>query len=521
MQNFSLQLTECDKEPIQFIESIQPFGTLLAVDSEQVIVYAAVGQDFEWKADELLGKHIDTVLQDSERVSAGAVGRTEPTIPLLIRDQQSKVWMSCIVHKQEDFLIIELELVPPEPIDIASLKFVSDRRESLDSYLSFIAENIRAVTGYDRVMVYKFGLDWHGEVVAESLNSIRHSFMGHHFPASDIPMPARTLFTKMWVRIIADVDTTAVNLTSKSAKQLDLSRSVLRAASPIHLEYLRNMNVAGSLTMSLICDGKLWGLIACHHFSPKYLVAEERAICALLAKVVSLRITNLSVLATAAATDRIAAVSKALSEKLIAGNFIESVREHKQNLFQFLKADGFSFIAADSSIVIEGHAPSFEDLGELVKVLHESKLDLVYSESIDKSFPDLKILRHAAPGVLAIKVANNWLIWNRQEIVRSVLWAGNPNKPIYSDRKSALLNPRLSFESWKENVRGTAVAWEQYEIAAAENLRRMLAESMDTKTVASLAVANGYLKTIRISIDAEAADLRKQFENPSFDGLDL
>ncbi len=225
-------------------------------------------------------------------------GRGEPTSPLLLREVKSRRWLSCIAHQQGDFVIFELELVPPEQIDIASLKFMSDRRESLDSYLSYIAENMRAVTGYDRVMIYKFGLDWHGEVVAESLNSAGYSFFGHHFPASDIPEIARNLLTQMWVRIIPDVDAVTIPIHAKSAGKLDLSKSVLLAASGIHLQYLRNMDVAASMTMSLICDGKLWGLIACHHFSPKYLIAEQRAVCALLAKVLSSRITTLSVSAT-------------------------------------------------------------------------------------------------------------------------------------------------------------------------------------------------------------------------------
>lgn len=521
VQNFSLEPSICENEQIQFIESIQPFGSLLALDMSGKICHAAINGEIEWSAAELIGKNIDVVLQDSNRVFDAIKNRSEPTSPLLIRERKSRRWVTCIAHQKDDRVIVEVETLPLEQIDIASLKFMSDRRESLESYLSYIAENVRAVTGYDRVMIYKFGLDWHGEVVAESLNPTGHSFYGHHFPASDIPAIARNLFTQMWVRMIPDVDAVNIPLSGERDKKLDLSRSVLRASSPIHLQYLRNMGVAASLTMSLICDGKLWGLIACHHFSAKYLIAEQRAVCALLAKVVSSRITTLSVAAAISATDDLAAVSTELCKQFINGDFVECVRDNKYALLRFMKCDGFSFVGEDGSIVTDGRSMSKDELELLVEILHDSKMEVVATDAIEKTFPELVSLSTIAAGVLAIRVLNNWFIWNRHELVRSFLWAGDPSKPVYTKGANESLSPRNSFESWKENVKGTSAPWEHFEVTAADRFRLSISETMEHKRIPFRADAHEYLRLIRSSIDNQAADLQNQFKNLNLEGIEV
>ncbi|MBS1955809.1 MAG: GAF domain-containing protein [Cyanobacteria bacterium SZAS-4] len=520
MENPFIDPSECELEQIQFIESIQPFGSLLTVNQSHVITHAAVVDKFGWTAEQLIGRNLDIVLQDSSRIFDMIKDRTEPTSPFLLRELKSRQWLSCIAHQQGDSIILELEFVPADQVDIASLKFMSERRDSIASYLSYIAENMRVVTGYDRVMIYKFGLDWHGEVVAESLSSAGYSFYGHHFPASDIPAIARNLFTQMWVRMIPDVDADAIPLIGKFDAKLDLSKSVLRAASNIHLQYLRNMDVAASMTMSLICDGKLWGLIACHHFSPKYMVAEQRAVCSLLAKIISSRITTLSVSATIEATDKLAAVSNALSSTLATADFVEAVRDNKHSLFKFVQCDGFSFVGEDWSMASEAHAMSPDELSLLIKVFNQAKVDIVATDSIQKTFPELSNLQTVAAGVLAIKVVNNWFVWNRHEIVRSLLWAGDPNKPLYMNDKSESLSPRLSFESWKETVRGTSASWEQFEITAADRFRQMLIAGVESKRSKPRADAHEYLRLIRTSIDNQAAELQNQFKNLDLKNLE-
>ncbi|HEY9713950.1 MAG TPA: GAF domain-containing protein, partial [Chroococcales cyanobacterium] len=285
MNNFEIELSRCDEEQIQFIATTQNFGSLLVADKNRKVIIAALQEQFRLSSEEVLGQDVDKLLPAiTERVYAALEGRSDPSTPLLIRSMKLDGWVTCIAHRQDDLTILEIEMVPAEQNDIPSVKFMKERKDSLESYLSYIAENVRAATGYDRVMIYQFSPDWHGEVVAESAGLDVQRFYGHHFPASDIPAPARALFLQNWVRMIVDVGAEQLPLQGAGIK-LDLTRSVLRAPANIHLEYLKNMGVAASLTLSLICDGKLWGLIACHHTTPKYVGAEQRSVLALVAKV--------------------------------------------------------------------------------------------------------------------------------------------------------------------------------------------------------------------------------------------
>lgn len=208
MQQTATSLTECDKEQIQFIESIQSIGTLVALDANNKIVFAAPAERLGLTAQDLIGKSLEEIIPgDTGRILSSLEGRVEPTIPILIRSKRWGQWLTCIGHQQGDYKILELEFLPDHEVEIPSIKFVQERRDSLESYLAYIAENIQSATGYDRVMVYKFAPDWHGEVVAESIGSKEiHSFYGHHFPATDIPVPARNLFLKNFVRMIAERD---------------------------------------------------------------------------------------------------------------------------------------------------------------------------------------------------------------------------------------------------------------------------------------------------------------------------
>jgi chemotaxis family two-component system sensor kinase Cph1 len=347
-------------------------------------------------------------------------------------------------------------------------------------------------------MIYRFASDWHGEVVAESLTANRQAFFGHHFPASDIPVPARDLFARLWARTISDVtsaDIPVQSVAGQSASTLDLSRSVLRASSPIHIEYLRNMGVSASLTLSIICDGKLWGLIACHHFSPKQLVAEERSVYSLLAKLVSSRITALSVSQSVAAVQRISKFTMSIEGQLEKGRMEESIRDHKHNLLKFLQCDGFSFVG-DTSVTKDGFGPSVLEAKTLAKVLDSAGLSFVRTESLGKDFPQLAQMSFS--GVLGVKIEKNWLFWTRKEIVHSIVWAGNPNKSGDGTGNAERLSPRLSFDAWSETVRGASTSWQQHEVDAAEKLKETLLQALGRSSDRRL--ATGCRQPVRAKI---------------------
>lgn len=516
MSDLNTQLSQCDEEQIQFIASIQPFGSLLVSDGSGRILYAAVEPEMRARLADPLGQSIEGLLPSiNDRVQKALEGRTEPTTPSLLRSSKLNSWITCIAHKQGEYTIFEIETAQVNGKDVPSVKFMKERRDSIDSYLSFIAENVRLVTGYDRVMIYRFASDWHGEVVAEAKNSDAHAFYGHHFPASDIPAPARSLFTQNWVRLIADVNAVTVPLQAApgAPKQIDLTKSVLRAPSEIHLEYLRNMGVAASLTLSLICDGQLWGLIACHHFTPKYLGAEERSVLSLVAKVVSGRITSMSVNTLVDATERVGAFMQNLNERMSGHEqlpLINAVRDYKNDLWKMIGSDGFSFTTSDTTIT-EGHAPTLAQTKGLIKSFDSSGETLVHTNSISSAFPELADLKEVAAGIMAIRIGDHWCIWNRHEVVKSLLWAGDPNKPLYTQDQHQRLSPRSSFDTWREQVKGTSIEWHRHDIEAASILRGVLLEKLAKQDRPQRLKADSYLQVLRRSIDLQASELQNHF----------
>ena len=459
---------------------------------------------------QMLGKSLADILPgDSLNILKSIEGRIEPTVPTLIRNKRWGTWMTCVAHVQEPFTIIELELLPSVEVEIPSVKFVRERREPLDVYLSYIAKNFRMATKYDRVLVYRFASDWHGEVVAESLGPDMHSFLGHHFPASDIPVPARNIFLKNLVRLIADVDSKPTPILGKSEHKLDLSRSVLRAPASIHLEYLRNMGVQASLTLSIISDGKLWGLIACHHMTPKYLTPEQRSICGLLAKLVSSRLSTLitaeSMVAARTITKFVAGMSKTFSE----GQLLDYIRDHKRDLLNYLIADGF-FYASTAELVCDGQTPSGPQFKQILATLEETNLDFVQSDAVGKVFPALAPLASVAAGIMAFKVGTFWCVWTKQEYISTITWAGNPNKPMNQEDRHERLSPRNSFNSWSEDVKGTSSAWEHHEVRAANRLQVEIIRNLEGKQLQD--EEPGVEDELVKSIKMQAQDLQAQFK---------
>ena len=246
--NTPIDISQCEKEPVKFIGSIQPFGALAIMDSSRKVTHASEN------------------IRDFLNVSIGESFPKETPPDLSIRTKK---------HKNLTYFEIE-KFSPKTTININDFLNKFQNAPTLEKLLQKASEAMWELTGLDRVMVYKFHEDFHGEVVAESLLPGVDSFMGLHYPASDIPPQAREIFLENWVRMIPDVNATPVNIQGPSLDNLDLSKVLMRAVSPIHLEYLRNMDVGASLTVSLIVDGKLWGLFACHHTSPKYLSPEIR-----------------------------------------------------------------------------------------------------------------------------------------------------------------------------------------------------------------------------------------------------
>jgi light-regulated signal transduction histidine kinase (bacteriophytochrome) len=343
-----------------------------------------------------------------------------------------------------------------------------------------IVKEVRKITGFDRVMVYLFNSEGAGTVIAEDKLESLSPYLGLHYPSSDIPQQAKQLYTLNLLRLIPDINYQPVELIPAlnpvTSKPLDLSLSVLRSVSPIHIKYLKNMGVTASMSISLIREKKLWGLIACHHSSPKYLTYDVRTSCEFLGQIMSLEL---------AAKEENEDLEYKIKLKSIQAKFIESIPQEenlvaalckdKSNLLDLVNAQGVA-VCVDGHWTIIGKTPQEADIKDLIEWV-ETKIDnnLFYTDTLPKIYPVAEKYKDIASGLLALSISNiqkNCILWFRPEVIQTVNWGGNPNKPVEVEQDGSLrLSPRQSFELWQEMVRSKSLPWKECEIDVALELR--------------------------------------------------
>jgi light-regulated signal transduction histidine kinase (bacteriophytochrome) len=335
-----------------------------------------------------------------------------------------------------------------------------------------IAKSVHDLTGYDRVMVYKFDADGHGKVIAEARDPRLDTLLGHNYPASDIPQRARELYLRNRVRLLVDVNYQPSPLVPRllpaTGQDLDMSLCQLRSMSPLHLQYLKNMGVTATLVVSLVREGRLWGLIAAHHYTPRHLRHTVRAACDLLAEVATIRIAAIENYAHA----QVALLVHRLEQRLVEATSVEgdwrlALFRNPSVILQPLEATGVALVHG-GEILTAGEVPSTPEIKALIDWMENTPHQSPFvCSSVAKANPMLKSLTPMASGVLAVKLSTtrpDYLVWFRKEQLQTVTWAGDPNKPFASD--SAMdLSPRRSFAAWSEIVRGTALPWTAVEVA--------------------------------------------------------
>ncbi|WP_460077306.1 HWE histidine kinase domain-containing protein [Roseibium sp. ROS1] len=348
----------------------------------------------------------------------------------------------------------------------------------VDAILKFATRFSAALTGYDRVMAYVFRSNDTGEVRAEALSVGMESFLGLRYPASDIPKQARALYVRSPVRSIDDSSSDGspiLPVPSHEEDLIDLSNSVLRSVSPIHLEYLRNMGVAASLSISLVLEGRLWGLIACHHRVPKHLPQAQRNALVLFAQMLSLiiggKLTTEDNQYANMAGELINNFSRSAAT---TGDIASVVLDQQDVVMQLMTAEGLA-VVSNGSVETAGQTPSLEEIKLLAKRLNAMPAGEIHCTSELASFlPEAADFVARAAGMLSIpisKTPRDYILFFRPEVVRRVKWAGNPEKPVTPGPNGIRLTPRKSFEAWRSLVEGQSEEWTRAEITAAEQFR--------------------------------------------------
>jgi len=472
-------LTNCENEPIHIPGSIQPHGFLLSLTKDWKINYcsANISTFVDVQLNEILGRNFKTVFGEEALNFTQDYINTDKFLsifPLEIYLLGKAFLLS--VHRSKSNYILEGEPNFAETANLAdvytqNMQFLAymNKTSSLKELCGFVVEGIRSITGYDRVMVYRFDEQYNGEVFAEDCREDLEPFFGLHYPHTDIPAQARKLYLRNQIRLIVDVDYKPVPIFTiddgnhEENKDLDLSLSILRSASPIHVEYLQNMGVGATLTISLIHHGRLWGLIACHQYSAKNISPEIRLAAKLqgqfLTSQIDLRQTNDEY--------KIARETSLAFERLTAVNLSEGMDTFEihvlnKNLLLLCNAAGVSISIGDK-IYSNGLTPNNDQIHKLIQgITTYTDRKMFITNKLHDHFPDLNYGPDVA-GIIYHSLGNgNSIIWYRPETISEVKWGGDPEKAIIKD--SLGLHPRNSFNLWKQIIKNRSNVWLQPEL---------------------------------------------------------
>ncbi|QPQ56181.1 GAF domain-containing protein [Allosphingosinicella flava] len=489
-----VNLSNCDREPIHIPGAIQPIGFLLALSndwlilraSENAIDYLGAG------ATELIGRPL------ADFFTPAALHNLRNRLAMLRSGDSVERIFDCALTKSGDKfdvalhmssgqIVIEAEPASDEHGDatgiVRSMIARLDQADTISAFFSEGARQVRALTGYDRVMVYRFAPDGSGEVVAEAAKSAIGSFLGLHYPASDIPAQARELYRRNLLRVIADVNAQPVRIVperDEAGRPLDLSLSTLRSVSPIHIEYLKNMGVAASMSISIMVEGKLWGLFACHHYSPRQITFERRSVCELFAQMFAMRLESRERQQTVEFERRARDISDQLLGAVASDETLLNDPDWLSDILtNAIPADGVG-VWINGNYAFSGVTPRTDEFARIVKALNGTAAGKIFAtDCIASIVPGAERFANAAAGMLVIPISRtprDYVVLFRREIVRSVRWAGDPHKPVEYGPNGPRLTPRESFEEWKELVQGRSRPFTPSEMRVAETLRATLIE---------------------------------------------
>ena len=482
-----ITLENCADEPIHVPGTVQAHGAMLVFDCNAMLEAWSANLADLLQLDVRVGMPLQALALPAavRTMVEGCIALgAEEAIPLVLPVRIGERDFDCITHAYRDRIIVEFELrdIPVDEIGIFALKAHGaldrlKRQTSIRTLLQMATDQVRDITGFDRVMGYRFGQDGSGDVIAESRIASLAPLLGMRYPASDIPAQARRLYVLNTLRLIPDIASVAVPLLGhKDSAPVDMSHCVLRSVSPVHIEYLRNMGVGASMSVSIIVDGRLWGMIACHHLLPRRVPYAIRMTADVIAQVLAATVQTLEAQRHAASIERAAQVRSNLMQTLMRG----------EDVLRELALQAPAICAALECPVLiitqSGHHLVHGDIdaptAALIARSHPAAGDRLLERLCVEDWPDAARGRiQKWPGMLAMcfdPPTDGWVIAMRPEQVASIRWAGKPGKIIDVGPLGARLTPRGSFDEWLETVRGRAQAWSPTHLIIARQMQEEL-----------------------------------------------
>lgn len=479
-----ITLANCAHEPIHIPGSIQPHGALLVFNNTlQLISWsenarALLGLPLTLHAsieslalnDDILDALKDTLVSMEDGEIA----------PIAVEARYQESIFDVVIHTHLNRIIIEFERRELSSDAVASFALKAHRaidrlkrQKNLNALLQVAVEEIQKLTGFDRVMAYMFRHDDSGDVVAEKRRDDLDAYIGRRYPASDIPAQARRLYTLNTLRLIADINYKPVPLVGEQdGSPLDMSHCILRSVSPIHIEYLQNMGVGASMSVSIIVNGRLWGMLACHHMSALQIPYSIRMACDVIAQIIASNVVSLQEHARAELNAQASKIRIALVETLLnEDDVLRAFSSHAEALKQTLAADAIA-VSQQGKLMIAGDIP-LDIVAEIHELLPSEGDDLVLWQSRSEWPQALQALIDKWVGLLALRfdpVTNGWILAFRLEQIETVNWGGKPEKDIKPGPLGPRLTPRGSFDEWKEIVRDSAEPWDTMRLETARDL---------------------------------------------------
>jgi PAS domain S-box-containing protein len=513
----SLVLSRCAREPIHSPGAIQPHGAVLVALAESGLITHASAN-----LASILGLAAEGVLGRPLAAAVGPMAGHE-LLKADISDGAHRAVMQATAgqdgaaldlrsHRADRHICVDIEPISSEPWQRPGIAAAQSVLATFDDARSQVelcdraVRGLKAITGYDRVMAYRFAGDGHGEVIAEALEAGFAPYLGQHYPASDIPPQARRQYLMQRVGVIGNSAYQPVPLLADPERDdgtpLDLTRSALRSVSPVHRRYMRNMGTAASLTIGLTQghdpQGQnggphvLWGMLVCHHAVPRVAGRDVRMIAGMIGQVISLLLAGMGTTEVYARRVERNLTLRAISDRLAApAPLVETLEAMSAELLHLVDATG-AVLRMGGTLVCLGRTPAPAAAERALAALHPVLGgEIVAVDDLGLRYPSLAAYGREASGALMVPLAegvDDAILWFRPEQASTIVWAGNPAEHAMSDPLTGELSPRISFNAWKEDVRGRAAPWGEAELAAARALRHVVEAEAARRTKAALAL---------------------------------